>query len=211
MQPPVSLKSVERKVFQTTFADGLWDVLIGSFVLVFALAPILSLTLGDFWSSFIFLPFWGLVYLAIWLTRKFVVAPRLGRFTYSEQRQRRLRKFSLVMVGANLLIFLLGVIAFMTVGNISGMIWLILAGLFMVLSFSIAAFLLDYPRLYIYGLLLGLAPLAGEWLYTQFGAAHHGFPLVFGFVSFLIIFTGLATFTRMLIRNPRIENRSEGL
>ena len=34
MHSPVSLKSAERKAFQSTFADGLWDVFIGFFALV---------------------------------------------------------------------------------------------------------------------------------------------------------------------------------
>jgi hypothetical protein len=40
MQTPVSLKTAERKVFQTTFADGLWDVFIGCFALQFAIAQL---------------------------------------------------------------------------------------------------------------------------------------------------------------------------
>jgi hypothetical protein len=79
MQNPISLKSAESKAFQLSFADGLWDVFIGCMFLNFAVAPFLSETMGDFWSSAIFLPFWGLVYLAIWLTRKYVVAPRIGK------------------------------------------------------------------------------------------------------------------------------------
>ena len=81
MHPPISLKSAERKAFQSTFADGLWDVFIGVFALEFAIAPLLSKTLGDFWSSAVFLPVFGVVYLVIWLTRKYVVAPRIGTLT----------------------------------------------------------------------------------------------------------------------------------
>lgn len=79
MQKQVSLRSIEKEAFRATLADGLCDVFIGCFVLIFAVSPILSESLGDFWSSFIFLPFWGVVYLCIGLTRKYVVAPRLGR------------------------------------------------------------------------------------------------------------------------------------
>jgi hypothetical protein len=81
MQHSVSLKSAERKAFQATFADGLRDVMIGCVLFMFAIAPLLSETLGDLGSSAIFLPFRGLVYLAIRLTRRYLIAPRIGMVT----------------------------------------------------------------------------------------------------------------------------------
>ena len=57
MTAEISLKEAERKVFKATFQDGMWDIFIGCIVLQFAIAPLLSSKLGDFWSSVIFLPF----------------------------------------------------------------------------------------------------------------------------------------------------------
>ena len=57
----ISIKEADRKVFRTSFDDGIVDIFISSVVLMFALAPFLSVYLGDFWSSVIFLPFWGVV------------------------------------------------------------------------------------------------------------------------------------------------------
>jgi len=55
MSTPISLKDAERKAFQSTFADGLWDVFIGcSFPLQLTIAPLLSHRMGDFWSSAVF-------------------------------------------------------------------------------------------------------------------------------------------------------------
>jgi hypothetical protein len=155
MQNQVSLKSAERKVFQTTFADGLWDVFIGCFVLEFVIAPYLSTSMGDFWSSAIFLPFWGIVYLAILLTRKYVVAPRLGTVSFGKARKRKLRKFSIVMVIVNTLVFLSGILAYIMYddifrSNLLNQSWMIpfLTGFFLLVSFSLAAYLLDFPRLF---------------------------------------------------------------
>jgi hypothetical protein len=55
----ISLKEAERKAFKASFDDGLWDIFLGCFFLIFAIGPYLSPTLGDFWSSMVFLPFWG--------------------------------------------------------------------------------------------------------------------------------------------------------
>jgi hypothetical protein len=212
MQSPVSLKSAERKAFQATFMDGLWDVFLGCFALEFAVAPLLSESLGDFWSSAIFLPFWGLAYLAIHTVRKHVVQPRIGTVSFGKARKEKMRRFSVVMVAANLVIFLLGLLAMVgvvkgvgVIGSVTGLL-----GLFLLAAFSIAAYMLDFPRLYVYGLLAFAAPLVGEWLYQNRGAAHHGFPIVFGFTAAVMIVTGLVLFFRLLKNNPVVELPDEG-
>ncbi|MFC1935998.1 hypothetical protein ACFLX9_04540, partial [Chloroflexota bacterium] len=60
MSQRISLKEAERRAFTKAFQDGLWDILIGCIVLLWAIAPFLSTRMGDFWSSAVFLPFWGL-------------------------------------------------------------------------------------------------------------------------------------------------------
>ena len=216
MSEKISLKEAERKVFHSAFADGLWDVLIGCFLLEFSIAPLLSESLGDFWSSMVFLPFFGLVYLAVWLTRKYVVTPRIGKVTFGTARKRKLARFTLVMLVANILVFILGLVTALladrgSAGGMTSFFKLVptMLGLFVLLGFSFAAYLLDYPRLYFYGLLLFVTPILGEWLYQNHGAAHHGWPITFGVASAIIIGTGLVTFVRLLLKNPPIDASAE--
>ena len=54
MSQPISLKEAERKVFQSTANDGLWDIFLGIFFLEFVIAPFLSESMGDFWSVAVF-------------------------------------------------------------------------------------------------------------------------------------------------------------
>jgi len=208
MHSPVSLKSAERKVFQSTFADGLWDVFIGTFALEFAIAPLLSKYLGDFWSSAVFLPVFGLVYLTIWLVRKYVVTPRIGTVSLGKVRRQKLQKFSLIMLIANIVIFVLGFIAALNFRRLPGLGIAGLLGLFLLVGFSVAAYILDYARLYIYGLMFFVAPLVGEWLFQNQGASHHGYPIVFGFSAGVMILTGLVLFIRLLKNNPRVDEES---
>jgi len=208
MHSPVSLKSAERKAFQSTFADGLWDVFIGFFALEFAIAPLLSKSLGDFWSSAVFLPVFGVVYVAIWLVRKYVVKPRIGTFSFGKMRRQKLQKFSLIMLIANIVMFVLGIIAALNFSRLPGFGIASLLGLVLLVGFSTAAYVLDYTRLYLYGLMFFVAPLIGEWLYANHGASHHGYPIVFGFSAGVMILTGLVLFIRLLKNNPRVEEES---
>jgi MFS family permease len=202
MSQQISLREAERKAFRATINDGLWDILLGCWALMFAIGPFLSPSLGDFWSSAVFLPFWGLVFLVIWLVRKYVVTPRIGSVKFGQARKTRLMKFSIVMLVINVIAFILGLAAAMNFGRAPGQIFPIIFGLIFLMPFSIAAYFLDLSRLYIYGLLVGLSPLVGEWLYISGNASHHGFPITFGTTAGIMILTGLAIFVRLLRDNP---------
>ncbi len=92
------LKAAERRVFRTAVDHGLWDVFLASMVAMLAIAPLLSETMGDFWSSAVFLPVYAGVYLAIRLIREHVVVPRVGLVQFGSYRKNRLRRFTVVML-----------------------------------------------------------------------------------------------------------------
>jgi hypothetical protein len=158
--------------------------------------------MGDFWSSAVFLPFWLAVYLIIRNVRKKVVAPRIGEVEFGVARKTRLKKFTVMMLIINVIAFILGIIAALRFRSLPMGGPTAIIGLILLIGFSTAAYFLDFPRLYHYGLLGALAPLVGEWLYQNKGASHHGFPIVFGFTAGVMILTGLVTFVRFLRNNP---------
>jgi hypothetical protein len=57
-------------------------------------------------------------------------------------------------------------------------------------------------RFYLYGLFLSGGFFVGEWLYPNYGAAHHGYPIVFGISSGVIFLTGLYKLITFLKENP---------
>jgi hypothetical protein len=208
MHQHINLREAERKVFRISANDGLWDILLGCFFLMFAIAPFLSPFLGDFWSSAVFVPFLGLAFLAAWLIRKFVVTPRIGVVRFGGESKSRLLKFSVVMLVVNIAAFISAVVLTTSTTVLSGQTTSIRFGLIMLLGFSIAAYFLQFRRLYIYGLLAGLSPLLGEWLFMHGYAPHHGFPVTFGATSTVMILIGLVVFTRLLRNNPLPEEET---
>ena len=205
MDNQISLKSTEKKIYKTSVSDGLWEILIGSYILEFAIAPLLSSKLGDFWSVVIFLPVWAIVYIAIKIIRKKVVTPRIGIVKFGKPRTRKLMRFSIIMLVINLIALILGVLVFRYFNQLTGALINGMFGFILMAGFSVAGYLLDYPRFYIYGSILLIAPLVGEWLYSFHNASHHGFPIVIGVASGLMIIIGAITFIRLLKDNPKIE------
>lgn len=202
MSQQVSLKEAERKVFRATYNDGLWDIFLGCFFFSYGIALYLSPLLGDFWSSVVLLPLWALIYLVLWLIRKYVVIPRIGVVKFGQVRKNKLAKFTIVMLTVNILAFILGMLAAVSFGSVSGQVISIIFGMILLTGFSLAAYFLDFSRLYIYGLLLGLSPLIGEWLWTHGYATHHGLPITFGITASIMILVGLVLFIRLLRDNP---------
>ena len=214
MQEQISLKQAEQKVFKTAVNDGLWDILVGGFLLQFAVAPLLSTSLGDFWSSAVFIPFWGMLFLLIWLLRKYVVAPRIGTVKFGPARRRELSKFTIVMLIMNLIAFFAGLYFAFNAEFKSG--WTVAAtfAVPVLLMSSAAAYFLNINRIFIYGLLTVLAFFIGEWSFVTYQTAHHGFPITFGTLSIAVFATGVTIFTRLLKNNPLPEidnNLREGV
>ena len=109
--------------------------------------------------------------------------------------------FSLIMVVLNLVFMILGIVAFL---NPESPGWtIILPFCFMLLlSFSLAGYFLNLNRLYVYGIMLGMAPLVGEYLSQTFGVAHHGWVITFGFSTVIIFVTGLIKLITFMQHNP---------
>lgn len=205
MSQPVSLKDAERRVFRAAYNDGLWDILLACFILMFAVAPLLSASLGDFWSSAVFLPFWGLAALVIWLVRRYVLRPRVGVVKFGPARKARLLRFNILMLLVNSIALVLGIVAALYFNHAPRLSFPILIGAIFLFFCSLVAHFLEFTRLYLYGLLLGISPLVGEWLYTRWQVPHHGYPVAFGVTAAAIFLSGMVIFIRVLRYNPRLD------
>ena len=205
MSDLISIKELEEKVFRRAVDDGLWDIFLGCFFLMFAIAPLLSRRMGDFLSSAIFIPVWGGAYFLIWLTRRRVVKPRVGRVEFGRTRGLRLERLGIIMLYANAVVFFIGTMAAVGVFGIAGPLYSILFGLMLLMMFSTAAYFLKFSRLYLYGLLGAISPLAGEVLYKYASVPHHGFPITFGITSAIMMMVGTCIFVNLLRHHPVIE------
>ena len=202
MEKEFSLNEAERKVFRSTTQDGLVDILIGCVVLQFAIAPLFSSRLGDFWSSAIFLPFYAIVFTAIVLVRKSVIVPRIGIVKFSKSRKNLLSKFILIMLIINLIAFIIGVFYTRSYNVPAGLLYSATMGFLILVLSSIAAYFLECKRFFVYGCLFFISLIVGEWLFLEYKVAHHGFPITFSFTSGVIIITGIIMFVRLLRHNP---------
>lgn len=210
------LRTLEQHTFRTVTDDGLWDVLIAAVFANLAIAPLLSEDLGDFWSSALLAPVWLATYLVIRVVRHRIIAPRVGTVRFGADRQRRLLRLGVVMVAVNAIAAGLGVIAFIGVAlgwvdlGTGGMGYPLLLGIVILIGFSVAASFTSIFRYYLYGLMLAVAALVGEWLWREGLATHHGYPIAFGAAAAIIFITGIVRFTA-IVRSHPLQHHSETL
>jgi hypothetical protein len=202
MSSKISIKETERKVFRSAYQDGLVDIAIGCFILMFAIGPFLSPYLGDFWSSAVFLPFWAIGFLILWLIRRFVVKPRVGVVKYGSWRISRMTRVNVLIMGFGIFALFLGILSAALFDFVPGWTHIASFSLVFFIGFSIAGYFLEFSRLYLYGALVAMAPLIGEFLYVYLNIPHHGFPVTFGITASLMIITGLLLLMRLLRDHP---------
>lgn len=158
---------------------------------MFAFATLLSDRLGDFWSAAVFVPIIGAVYLALWAVKRRQLVPRVGVVRLGSFRQARLRRLSLVLLAINVLALAAGTFFALRFDAVGGLAPVIVLSLTLHVGFSLAAYFLDIPRFFLYGLLLAVAPFVGEWLWRRGYASHHGYPVVFGLAAAAIAAVGV--------------------
>lgn len=203
-----TLETADRKIFTTYFDDGLLDIFLSAFALMFVIALYLSVPLGDFWSSAVFLPFLGVVYLILRIIRRRVVTPRIGSVEWGAMRKKKLRKGTTIMLILNVIFLILGIASFFMPIQF-GLVISIGLGMMMMVFFSSIGYFLDFTMLYVYGLLFALAMPVGEWLYQNAGFSHHGFPVVFGTISVIMFLRGVVKFLTFLNNNPQIPSEEQ--
>lgn len=206
MTQDVDLKQIERKAYTSYFQDGLWDIVIGLVAAAWAVAPLLSdLGLSDIWGGVIFLPFFALGYAVLWAGKRFVTRPRMGLVRFGPKRKARLTKILAVTTALLTVGLVVGIVASMS-STTSGWVYPAAFCGVLLVGFSLGAYFLDFPRLYLYGALLALSFPIGEVLFKYAGVAHHGWPTTFGVSAAVMLLIGVTLFARFVHKYPKPGN-----
>ena len=172
-------------------------------ILLTALAPLLEPNLGTVGMAAVILPLQALALGVALFVRQRVVKPRIGDVRLRPQRVRKLRKFNYGMLIAGIVALAIFILFFMKADNLpeglQNMQAALIFALLALIPFSIAGFFFGLPRLYIYGVLVALSPLASDWLSSYWAA---NFTNTLAVAAAIVILTGFVIFIRFLQSNP---------
>ena len=161
MSQNIDLKAIERKAFRSVFQDGLWDIYLGIILLSFAVSAWLDKKpINDDlrMASYISVMVLGMV--VLYVGKRFITIPRLGRVKFGAERQKKRRAVQLVLfisVLVGLLLWWLSAVYFGGDREVPSkwmfpVIWV----LNMLMVFGLGAYFFEYERLYLIGFLYAL-------------------------------------------------------
>ena len=193
-----NLKEVEKKTYMSYHQDGLIDILVGIYVLMFG-SGILLLTFTDFGTWFVVSPaIFPAIMIPVWISaKKRITMPRIG---YVKFRSRGANRLMAVFLG--LMVSGLGAFAVFTFASSQG--WaltlrnliisngMIIIGIGAASISSLFAYTMGLKRLYAYGLLTLALFITGHFITIPFGY----FLLTIGLVIFINGFVLLMQFIR---------------
>lgn len=206
MSEAISLKELERKAYRSFFKDGIWDIYLGLLLLTMGGGPAL-LTMGATlaWAAILPLALCALAMAFFLAGKKFITIPRLGTAHFGPARTRS-KKRTAVVLAASVLVGVLLLLARLTglahipvFGAIPLPIAVFAANCIIV--FSLAAYYLDFSRLYLYGLLYAAAfPLAV--VLHEHGRVAASFLLAYALSAGPMLLIGSALLIRFLRTYP---------
>jgi hypothetical protein len=196
----ISLKEIERKAYRSFFQDGLWDISWGIWLFVWALVPVLeSKGFSKYWGYpvFFFSP------LIIALGKKYITIPRLGLVKFNRERQvKREKLFIIIALMVLLCVVLLGISSKYVLDLKGGLMVLdIIMGLMIGTFLSVTAFFMEYNRLYLYAIIVGIG-LPGIKIIRQYVGNPTDHILMFGIPSVIIMAFGLIMLVRFIVKYP---------
>ena len=169
----LNIKALEKKAFRSFFRDGIYDVFLGTILLSFGLPLILREFGWIRWETMliplvisIFLNVGALVFFVF--GKKYITAPRLGIARFGKTRKRKMMHVKLLLV----ISVLIGVVTlFLTMfkilpvgGNTGIPAAGVIFGIQSLIVFSLAAYFMDFTRLYLYAFLFAVSMPLTFWL-----------------------------------------------
>jgi len=197
MKPQDSLKTTERRLYRSTFNDGIYDIAFGLGFLILAWIPVLeSLGISRFLGYLLFL-----IPVAVpWPAKRLITVPRMGMVEFGEKR--KARKRVLRWIAAAILFLTLPLIIMMIGSGVSdGQIWLLVAAIGL-LIFTIGIYVMDFPRMFLYAAVLAVGILQSEFLIPYVGTPLNAI-LSFGIPGLLILILGLSLLIKFLRKYPK--------
>jgi hypothetical protein len=192
------LQAVEQKVFRTSIDHGLWDIYLGLLAIAIGVSTLLEdLELGR--STYWFVGMMVIALVFFFVAQKFVVEPRLGKVRFGPQRQASLRVVGAI-TGLALLVGLAMWWLLTSALHLPNWISLLPVVLWVVMclaGFSLAAYLLGFWRLYLYGILFALIFTTLELIRV---GALRTLPTIAAGLG--ILASGLVLFARFLRKYP---------
>jgi hypothetical protein len=216
MEQNIDLKQLERKVWTSFYEDGIWDIYLGLLLSALAVGAFFADTgISEKYSIFGHVGILVFAMLFLVLGKHFITVPRIGTVVFGPRGRARLTKAQILLA----ISCVSGLAAFLliasTIGNatarqpVMDYIFPLFWTVNMFVLFSLAAYFLNYPRLYIVGLLYAIAVPADKIMRQ---ILHIDLTVVaFGVPALVILIMGIVVLVRFLKKYPKAHKEEQNV
>ena len=152
MNEDIDMKELEKKAWKSTFQDGLWDIMLG---LVFFVPAVTGLFIEN---DYAMIPLYFAAILLFVTAKKRITIPRIGFVRFGEQRRKKGYLVALILTASVIILTLMVVLK--KTGLLSAgermPVGPFIVGLNIIVVFGFMAYYLNFNRLYIYAVLIGV-------------------------------------------------------
>ena len=201
----IDLKEIEKKTWRSTLEDGLLDIYFGILVLSIGLGMTLGGILPDPIDGIISIIFMVIGLIIFLFGKKFITQPRLGIVKLGLKTKTRKIKTVIILLINLIILLVLYILRFINPelrlrfpAFLDG---LIIGLLFITVPLCFAAYFLQYPKLYIIAILVGLSFFFSDIL-SFFIQEPFDTITSFGIVSGIIIFLGTISLVKFIRKYP---------
>jgi hypothetical protein len=206
MTGDIDLKDLEKKAWRSTLEDGIFEIYFGILHLNITIGVILDDILPTPYNLIVMFSIISLGLTFFLIAKKFISEPRLGKVKFGRARiVRKVKTIAVLTINflALLIIFLLGILNPQLRLQLPDYLFdLIMGLLFFTLPICFIAYFLQFKRLYVIAILLGLGFSLDE-VFALFGIPDPIRSIMaFGTISVIILTMGIVVFIRFLKKYP---------
>jgi hypothetical protein len=186
----IDMKELEKKAWTSYFQDGLLDIAIGMIMLAAVLSSTLDVIgISDEVRISIYIPLMVVVPpVIVILGKRYITIPRLGVARFGPHRKARNRIMIAGLVGTQLI--LLAMLALQWIYGVgSGWLGSIIVTLNILAAFCLIAYLLDYKRMYVIGILVAASEPVTFCLKNYSDTVYRGF-IAYGIPAIIVMVMG---------------------
>jgi hypothetical protein len=203
-----SLREIEKKTYMSYHQDGLIDIFVGIYVLLFGLG-ILLLTVTDFSTWFVIPAIFPAIMIPVWISaKKRITMPRIGYVRIGSRGANRLMAIFIGLMVAGLGVFMVFTFASRTQTWASMLRDLLISNGMIIIGIAAAtisslfAYTMGLKRLYAYGLLTLVLFFTGYFVAVPF-------EYLLVTIGFVIIINGFVLLTRFIRKYPLTQGEKK--
>lgn len=218
MDQSISVKEAERKALRLAlYQDGLWDIFMGCMLLMMSLYPIIRAAIGPLPNLLVLLATLAALAVGFDLVKRRVIMPRIGLVRLGKPQKARIKALNVLALILVIATFALYALAAMSneaaPASAPASTWLqnldvdLAFSVLIVALFALAAYVLNVPRLHLYGWLFGVGNFASTVLDVYYG---HRFHAPMAIAGAIVLTIGVKMFGRFL-RDYPVPSELEGV